>query len=110
MNSIFPDMIKSLPKADVDINGASIYIFQSTDYQLVFMEFENDVILPDHEHGDQWEHGVSGKVDLTMHGITKIYSRGDSFFVPNGCVHSGRIYAGYASIALFNQKNRYLIK
>lgn len=110
MKSIFPNMIKSLPKADVDINGASIYVIQSTDYQLVFMEFENDVILPEHEHEDQWEHVVSGKVDLTMNGITKTYQRGDSFFVPKGCVHSGKIYAGYASIALFNQKERYLIK
>ena len=110
MDSVFPDMIRSLPQADVDIKGASLFVLQSTDHQLVFMEFENDVILPEHEHSDQWEHVVSGKVDLTMNGMIRTYQKGESFFVPEGCAHSGKIYAGYASIALFHQKDRYLIK
>ena len=43
----------------------------------------------------------------TINGKTKIYSKGDRYFIPKGIIHSGKIFAGYADITLFNEKDRY---
>jgi len=110
MSLVFPKIVRMLPQADIGIPSAHLFVSQSSDHQIVFMEFEEDLDLSEHTHESQWEYVIQGKVDLTVEGKTKTYQKGDSFFIPKGYVHSGKIYAGYASIAFFDQKDRYLIK
>jgi quercetin dioxygenase-like cupin family protein len=71
------------------------------------MEFSKDVDIPKHSHDSQWELVVSGKVDLDINGIKKTYNQGDTFFIPKDVIHSARVYVGYASVAFFNEKQRY---
>ena len=47
---------------------------------------------------------------MTIDGIKKTYARGDRYFIPKGIKHSAKIYAGYADITFFDQKERYKIK
>jgi len=107
MSKIFPDMILNLPKANVPLDGAKAYLSQGENHQVIFLEFEKDVELPEHSHEAQWEYVLNGKVDLWVDSIKKTYRKGDTFFVPKGVKHSGKIFAGYSSVAFFNQKDRY---
>lgn len=107
MKSIFPQIILDLPEADVPLDGVKAYLSQSDAHQIIFLEFRKDVELPEHTHEAQWEYIMNGTVDLWVDGIKHTYTRGDNFFIPTGVKHSGKIYAGYTSIAFFNQKQRY---
>jgi hypothetical protein len=53
MNQVFPDPIKNLPVADIPLDGSTAYLSQSDTHQILFMEFEKDVELPEHSHADQ---------------------------------------------------------
>ena len=110
MKSILPEFIQKLPKADISIDGADIYISQSRDHQIVFMEFQKDLVIPEHSNESQWEIVLHGTVDVWIDGIKNTYNKGDQFFIPNGVKHHAKIPKGYASIAFFNEKSRYVIK
>ena len=107
MNNIFPEPIQKLPEADIPLKGVKAFLSQGKNHQIIFMEFENDVDLPEHSHDSQWEIVVEGKVDLVVEGINKTNKKGERFYIPNGAKHSAKIYAGYTSFAFFDQKDRY---
>jgi quercetin dioxygenase-like cupin family protein len=46
-------------------------------------------------------------IDLTIDGVERTYTKGDSVFIPKGAKHSAKIHAGYADVSFFNQKERY---
>lgn len=103
----FPEPIKSLPLAAMPLQGVNAFLSQSDNHQIIFMEFAEDVILPEHSHESQWGIVVEGKIDLVINGVKKTYQKGDSYYIPAGVKHSGQIYAGLAAIDFFNQKDRY---
>jgi quercetin dioxygenase-like cupin family protein len=107
MTSIFPESILKLPKADIPVEGINAYLSQGNNYQIIFMEFEKDALIPEHSHESQWEVVLEGKVDYWEEDIKHSYRKGDRFFVPKGKKHSAKVYAGYSSIVFFNQKERY---
>jgi len=107
MKTIFPEPILNLPKADIPIEGISAYLSQSENHQILFMEFSEDAELPEHAHGSQVGIVLEGKIDLVIEGEKNTYEKGDRYFIPEGVKHSGKIYAGYADITFFNDKNRY---
>jgi quercetin dioxygenase-like cupin family protein len=106
-NSIFPEPIKNLPEADIPIDGIHAFLSQSTNHQVIFMEFEKDAELKEHRHESQVGFVLSGKIDLIIDGEKKTYTKGDIYYIPGDTLHSGFIYAGYADITFFNQKDRY---
>lgn len=108
--SIFPETIRKLPEADVPIKGVKAYLSQDENHQIIFMEFSEDVELPAHAHAGQWGIVLEGKIELTIGGIKQTFIKGDRYFIPEGVIHSGRIYAGYADMTYFDQKSRYKIK
>ena len=110
MESIFPEPILNLPEADIPLNGIRAYLSQGSDHQIIFMHFSEDVDLPEHSHEAQWGIVLEGKIEMTIDGKTKTYRKGDRYFIPKGVKHSGKIYAGYADITYFQQKNRYSTK
>jgi len=55
MASIFPKPITSLPEANIPVEGAKGYMSQGENEQIIFMEFEKDVEIPEHSHDSQWE-------------------------------------------------------
>jgi len=110
MNNIFPKPIRNLPEADIPLEGVKAFLSQGENHQIIFMEFEKDVDLPEHFHESQWEIVVEGKVDLIVEGKKKTYKNGERFFILKGAKHSAKVYSGYSSIAFFNQKDRYKLK
>jgi len=107
MKTIFPEPILNLPQADIPIEGVSAYLSQSNNHQILFMEFSEDADLPEHSHGSQVGIVLEGKIDLTIDGVKNTYEKGDRYFIQEGTKHSGKIYAGYADITFFNEKDRY---
>jgi quercetin dioxygenase-like cupin family protein len=110
MESIFPDVIKKLPKAKIPLDGVTIYISQADLHQIVFMEFTKDCAIPEHAHESQWEYVLHGSVDVWIDGKHHHFQKGDQFFIPSGVKHHAKVYAGYTSIAFFDEKQRYIKK
>ena len=110
MSEIFPEPIRNLPKADIPLSGLKAYLSQSENHQIIFMEFSEDIEVPEHSHEAQWGVVLAGKIDLTIDGVQRTYSKGDSVFIPKGNKHSAKVYAGYADITFFNQPDRYQAK
>ena len=104
---IFPEQKRKLPEADIPLEGIKAYLSQSDTHQIIFMEFEKDVDLFEHSHAAQIGIVLEGQIDLTIDGKTKTYTKGDRYYIPDGVLHSGKIYAGYADITFFNEPNRY---
>jgi len=107
MKSIFPEPILNLPEADIPLKGIKAFLSQGDNNQIIFMSFSEDVDLPEHAHESQWGIVLEGKIDLIIDGVKNTFQKGDRYFIPKGVKHSGKIYAGYADITFFNQKDRY---
>lgn len=105
--SIFPEPIRSLPEADIPLQGVKAYLSQGDTHQIIFMEFREEAALPEHAHAAQWGVVLAGKIDLVINGRKETYRKGDNYFIPEGVVHSGRIYPGYADMTYFAQAARY---
>jgi mannose-6-phosphate isomerase-like protein (cupin superfamily) len=107
MSDVFPEPIKNLPEADIPLDGITAYLSQSETHQILFMQFEKDVDLPEHSHAAQMGIVLEGKIELVIGGEKRCFTRGDRYYIPAGVKHSGRIYAGYADVTFFNEPHRY---
>jgi len=107
MLNIFPDPILKLPLADIPIRGLKAYLSQGDTHQILFMEFAEDVDVPEHSHESQWGVVLEGRSELTIDGEPQVFEKGDQYYIPAGMVHSAKIYAGYADVTFFNQPDRY---
>jgi len=110
MKQVFPEPIRNLPEANIPLDGLTAYLSQSETHQILFMEFEKDVDLPEHAHADQVGIVLEGKIELVIDGKKHLFTKGDRYHIPEGIKHFGKIYAGYADITFFNEPNRYSIK
>ncbi|MFX1420365.1 MAG: cupin domain-containing protein [Promethearchaeota archaeon] len=110
MSEIFPEPILKLPRADIPIDGLKAYIAQGEHFQILYMEFEKDVIIEEHSHESQWGVILEGQIDLTIEGKEFVFKKGHRYFIPEGVKHSAKIYKGYADVTYFNQKDRYKVK
>ena len=110
MDHLFPEPIRNLPEADIPLEGIRAYLSQSRNHQLIFMQFEKDVELPDHSHAAQVGFVLDGRIDLVIDGVEQYYTKGDIYHIPAGKPHSGKIHAGYADITFFEEPDRYPVK
>ncbi len=110
MDHVFSEAIRRLPLADIPIAGCTGYLSQSETHQLVFMTFEQEVDLPEHAHAAQWGVVLAGSIELTIGGVRATYRKGDTYTIPAGVQHSGRIFAGFAAMDFFDQPDRYRAK
>jgi quercetin dioxygenase-like cupin family protein len=110
MDPIFPGPIRDLPEARIPLEGVTAYLSQSSNHQVIFMQFEHDVDLPEHEHAAQVGFVLRGRIELTIGGVKEEYTTGDIYCIPEGVRHSGKISAGYADITFFADPGRYAPK
>jgi quercetin dioxygenase-like cupin family protein len=107
MSELFPELIRALPQADIPIGGLKAYLSQADNHQIIFWEFHKYAEIPEHSHESHWSVVLEGKIELIIDGVKQTYTKGDRFFIPKGAKHSAKIYAGYADITFFNEKDRY---
>ena len=107
MSNLFPEPITKLPEVDMPFSNYEAYLSQGENHQIIFMQFNEDMDLPEHSHESQWGIVLEGKIDLTIDGVKNTYGKGDRYFIGKDVKHSGKIYAGYADMTFFNQRDRY---
>lgn len=107
MSKNFPKPIADLGEADLPFAGAKAYLSQGDHHQVLFMEFDEDIDLPEHSHESQWAVVLEGKIELVIDGVKNTFQKGDRYFIPHGVKHSGKIFAGYSDITFFNEERRY---
>ncbi len=110
MENIFPEPIRKLPQADIPLEGLTAYLSQSNTHQTLYMQFEKTVELPEHAHADQIGFILEGTIELEIAGNKQIFKKGQRYHIPAGVKHSAKIYAGYADITVFMEKDRYKVK
>jgi mannose-6-phosphate isomerase-like protein (cupin superfamily) len=107
MKEIFPAPIRNLPEADIPLKGIKAYLSQSDNHQILFMQFSENVDLPEHSHAAQVGIVLEGKIDLVVEGKKHAYTKGDRYYIPEGTKHSGKVCSGYADISFFAEPARY---
>ncbi len=106
----YPEFIKSWPLADLAFEGVKGYLLAAPQGQAVFFELPAGVQVPPHSHGAQWGIVVSGSIELTIGGETKIYRRGDSYVIGDGEEHAARVLEPSLIIDVFADPDRYQAK
>jgi quercetin dioxygenase-like cupin family protein len=109
-NEFFPEEIRALPEADITFPGLRGHLLQGPDQQLVFFEIDAEGEVDPHAHGAQWGVVLDGRMELTIGEETLQYSRGDTYYIPAGEVHSARFEASTRVIDYFAEPRRYGIK
>lgn len=110
MPDLFPKEIMNLPEADIPLQGLTAYLSQGENHQILFMQFTEDAELPEHSHECQWGIVLEGKIELTINGETRSYEKNERYYIPKGVKHSAKVYAGYADVTFFDERDRYKSK
>ena len=108
--NFFPEIITNLPEADIPFKGIKGKLLQGKDRQLVFMEIDAIGEVPPHSHGAQWGVVLKGEMILTIGGVTKSYTKSDSYYIPAGVVHSANFKTKVFVLDFFADKDRYAVK
>ena len=103
----FPDMITSMPEADIPMPGVRGWISQAQDHQAIFFDIDPVGEVPPHSHGEQWGIVVEGEMELTIGGQLRTYRPGDSYHIPAGVEHSARFLSHVRVIDVFADPERY---
>jgi len=104
----FPKVITDLPEADIQFRGARGWIAQGKSHQIVFFEIEPLARVPEHSHDTpQWGIVVKGKMELTIGNETRVYEKGDEYFIPAHTKHSAEFLSKFRAVDFFAEKMRY---
>ncbi|RKX21955.1 MAG: hypothetical protein DRP51_03305, partial [Candidatus Zixiibacteriota bacterium] len=66
--------------------------------------------VPPHSHCAQWGIMLDGEMSLTIGGETRIYKKGDQYFIPEGITHSAKFLSRVNVIDIFDAPDRYKVK
>jgi len=102
-----PDEIKANPEIDVPVEGIKGWKVGGPSGLVVFFEIRAGTVLPEHAHCFQWGFVIDGQIDLTINGQTRTYRKGDTYAIPEGSIHSGRILKGCLAMDYFSDPERY---
>ena len=108
----FPEFIQDLPALDLPFSDDIVQsrVVRSDGGLVVFFTFLQDVHLPAHSHLAQWGTVVTGRVEMTLNGVTEVKLAGDSWDIPSGVEHEVKIRAGSLVIDVFQEPDRYPIR
>jgi len=63
--------------------------------------------VEEHCHESQWGIVLEGRIELTVGGVTRTYSKGDRYFIEKDVPHSARSSPGTPISHFFDQPARY---
>lgn len=106
----YPEFIRNLPEADLPLDKVVGYLLQATKGQICFFDFEGDIEVPPHAHGNQWGVVLDGEMQLTIAGKNKLMRKGDSYFIPAGVEHSAKVETSCKVLDFFEDNDRYMPK
>lgn len=97
----FPDFVRSLPEAQLELEGLRGWRLSGDRGMVMFMAASKDIEVPSHHHEAQWGIVVAGEMDLIIEDETHTYRAGDTHFIPAGVDHAARLRAGWRGIYVF---------
>ncbi len=103
----YPDMIRNLPEIDVPLEGVRGWLLQGANTQMVFFDIASTAEVPHHSHCAQWGLVVEGEMELTIGDETRIYRKGDCYFIPEGVSHGASFLTRAYVIDIFDDPSRY---
>jgi quercetin dioxygenase-like cupin family protein len=106
----YPDMITSLPEADIPVDGVRAWIFQGTDSQIVFFDIDPIGKIPEHTHGEQWGFVIQGEMILTVDGVSRRVRAGESYHITAHTPHSAEFISHFKAMDIFADPDRYKAK
>lgn len=106
MASLFPEFIRALPQEPTNVSTATAYKVAG-DAIALFYEIPEGGTSPDTTHCDEWGVILKGRCDITIDGVTTSYGPGDTFFIPEGTVHSVVNHPGLVGLDVFADPNRF---
>jgi len=106
----WPELITSLPQADIPFDGVRGWLLQGPNCQQVFFDIEPIGAIPPHSHGAQWGIMVDGEMMLTIGGATHHIKTGDSYVIPAGVEHSATFLTRCRVIDFFEDADRYKLR
>jgi quercetin dioxygenase-like cupin family protein len=109
-DEFFPAEINDLPEIEVAFPGVRGRLLQGPGQQLVFFDIDPIGEVTPHSHGAQWGVVLDGEIELTIGDDTRIYHKGDTYFIPSGVVHSARFRSRARVIDFFAEPSRYKAK
>lgn len=95
---MFPDIIKKVPRRDYGIDGLTTHVDHTSTGTVYFVSAEKEIVFPEHAHAAQWTIVVSGSCTFTANGESKVYSAGETYFIPAGLRHQITLHAGYSEV------------
>jgi len=105
--TLYPDFIRSLPEIDIRLKGIRGWLLQSAATQIVFFDIEPVGEVPPHSHCAQWGIMLEGEMKLTIGGESRLYRKGDRYFIPEGVTHSATFLTRVQAIDVFDDSQRY---
>lgn len=102
-----PEDLKKNPEIDVPVEGIRGWKVGGAEGLVVFFEIAPGAVLPEHAHCYQWGFVIDGEIELTIGGVAKVYSKGETYVIPEGVPHSGRIEKGCLAMDYFSDPKRY---
>jgi quercetin dioxygenase-like cupin family protein len=103
----FPEIITNLPEADIAFDGVRGWLAQGDNHQIIFFEINPSAVVPEHSHNAQWGIVVEGEMELTIDNRTKIYRKGEEYFIPPQTRHSAKFLTKCRIIDFFIDKDRF---
>ena len=103
----YPDCIKDLPMAKIPMQGVQAWVAQGVTFQVAFFEIEPIGIVPPHCHNAQYGFVIEGEMLLTIGDETKLYKKGDSYYIPEGVIHSAEFKTFCRIMDFFAESARY---
>jgi len=108
--TVYPDMIRNMPEVDIPFEGIRAWLMQTDGQQAVFFDIQPIGEVPPHSHCAQWGVMLDGEMALTIDGQTKIYRKGDTYFIPERVVHSATFKTRVNVIDFFDAPDRWKAK
>jgi len=88
--------------ADGELNERNMVAkLKSLGYLVSRYSYPPGTYFPDHSHPvDKIDAVLAGRFRMTMSGWSVVLERGDTLFVPRGCVHSAEVLGGESVVSL----------
>jgi len=103
----YPECIKELPKIKHSMEGVEGWLAQGKDFQIVFFEIDPTAKVPPHSHAAQFGIMMDGEMRLTIGDETRVYRKGDTYYIPEGVVHHASFNSSVVAMDFFADANRY---
>lgn len=107
MTIALPDIITKLPEIEMPDDNIEGHLIQGKLNQGIFFDVKNGTIIPDHAHAAQWGIVIDGEFEVTIGANTKVYRKGDTYFIPKNTVHSAYYVTDAVTFDVFDDKDKF---